>query len=192
MANNENNKVHYDLEDVYAAPLTIGEDGTPTFGDPEKLNGSISIDLSAQGDLYKLRADGMDYYKTYGNNGYSGNLNMAEVPDWFKVAHLGETKSAKDGVLVENATAEHAPFALLFGFKGDVKKRRHVLYNCMANRLGIKGENKENMKEADTESLPIVALPLADGRVKASTSAETPDSVLTNWNKTVWLADTTA
>lgn len=183
------NKVHYDLKDVYAAPVTIA-DGVVTFGTPEPLGGSISLDLAAQGDIIKLRADGMDYYVAHSNNGYDGSLNMAQVPDDFKTKYLGYTVSAKDKVLVENAMAERAPFALLFTFKGDRNCRRHVLYNCYANRPGIKGENKENMKEPDTESLPIRALPLPDGSVKASTTADTPESVVSGWNNAVWVSDT--
>lgn len=185
----DSNKVHYDLVDVHVAALTI-TDGVASFGTPEPLQGSISMDLAAQGDTIKLRADGMDYYVTYSNDGYSGNLNLAMVPDWFKAAYLGHSVSEKDKVLVENSNAEHKPFALLYGFKGDKKNRRHVLYNCMGGRASVKGDNKDRMKEADTESLPITATPLPDGMVKASTTESTPDTVYANWTKTVWVKDT--
>ena len=187
----DTNKVHYDLIDVAVAAVTITE-GVATFGEPKPLKGAISIDLAAQGDIVKLRADGTDYYVASSNNGYEGNLNLAMVPDWFKVEHLGHTISEKDKVLVENSNSEHTPFALLFGFKGDKKKRRHVIYNCMARRASVKGENKDNMKEPDTESLPITATPLPDGKVKASTTEETPERVYNAWNTAVWVKDTTA
>lgn len=186
----ENNKVHYDLVDVAVAPLTITE-GAADFGEPVAMYGSISLDLAAQGDIIKLRADGTDYYIANANDGYEGKLNLAQVPDWFREQYLGNTISAKDAVLVENANNEPAPFALLFGFKGDKKRRRHVLYNCIANRPDLKGENKDNMKQADTESLPVRALALPDGKVKASTTDATPDSVVSAWNTAVWVADTT-
>jgi cytidylate kinase len=70
--------------------------------------------------------------------------------------------------------------------KGDKKRRCHVLYNCLANRPGIKGENKENEKDPDTESLPISAVPLPNGDVKASTTAETTAEVVAGWYKSVW------
>lgn len=189
---NTDNKVHYDLTNVHVAALTIDlEAGTVSFGEPKRLYGAISMDLAAQGEVIKLRADGMDYYVTYGNNGYSGDLNLAMVPDWFKQEYLGNTLSEKDKVLVENAQAEHKPFAMLFEFLGDKAHRRHVLYSCTANRPNIKGENKENQKEADTETLAMTSSPLPDGNVKASTTAETPQSVYDNWNKKVWIKDTT-
>lgn len=182
---NEENKVHYDLVDVHVASLTIAE-GAVTFGTPKPLLGSISMDLSAQGSSYKLRADGIDYYRTNSNQGYEGELNLAQVPDWFRQEYLGETLDETDKVQVENAEAEFKPFALLYGFKGDKVRRRHVLYNVMANRPGIKGENKENEKEPDTESLPISAVPLPGGNVKASTTKDTPESVYNGWLSTVW------
>ena len=187
------NKVHYDLTNVYVAPLTFDlEGGTYSFGTPVRLLGAISMDLAAQGDMIKLRADAMDYYIAYGNNGYSGDLNIAMVPDWFRQEYLGDTLSEKDKVLVENSQAEHKPFALLYEFLGDKAHRRHVLYNCSANRPGIKGENKENQKKADTEALSLTSVPLPDGKVKASTTADTPSSVYEGWTKAVWLKDTAA
>lgn len=181
----DTNKVHYDLVDVHVAPLTI-EGGVVTYGDPKAMTGSISIDLSAQGNVMKLRADGMVYYQNRSNQGYDGSLNLALVPDWFRQEYLGEKLDETTKVQVENAEAEHKPFALLFGFKGDKAKRQHVLYNCMAGRPGIKGENKENEKDPDTESLPVSAVPLPNGDVKASTTADTPEATVTGWYKAVW------
>lgn len=189
---NTDNKVHYDLTNVHVASLTIDlEGGTVSFGTPKRLLGAISMDLSAQGEQVKLRADAIDYYVSNSNNGYSGDLNLAMVPDWFRQEYLGDTLSEKDKVLVESAQAEPKPFALLYEFLGDVSHRRHCLYNTTAARPNIKGENKDNQKEADTESLSLTSLPLPDGKVKASTTAETPQAVYDGWNKAVWVKDTT-
>ncbi|MCI7638220.1 MAG: phage tail protein [Clostridiales bacterium] len=189
MDSNEN-KVHYDLTNVYVAPLTVDlEAGTVSFGAPKRLPGAISMDLAAQGEQTKLRADAVDYYVTNNNNGYSGDLNVAMVPDWFRQEYLGDTISTTDKVLVENAQAEPKPFAMLYEFLGDKSRRRHCLYNVTASRPNIKGENKDNQKEADTESMTMTALPLPNGNVKASTTAETPKTVYDNWTKSVWEKD---
>lgn len=189
---NTDNKVHYDLTNVHVASLTIDlEGGTVSFGTPKRLLGAISMDLSAQGEQVKLRADAIDYYVSNSNNGYSGDLNIAMVPDWFRQEYLGDTLSEKDKVLVESAQAEPKPFALLYEFLGDANHRRHCLYNTTAARPNIKGENKDNQKEADTESLSLTSLPLPDGKVKASTTADTPQAVYDGWNKAVWVKDTT-
>lgn len=187
---NADNKVHYALTNVYIATLEMDlETGTVTFGNPKRLLGAVSMDLSAQGDVIKLRADGMDYYVVNSNNGYQGDLNIARIPDWFRSDILGDTISATDKVLVETTTQEPKAFAMLFEFLGDVKGTRHVLYNCAASRPNIKGENKDNLKDPDTDTLSLTASPLQDGKVKASTTAETPDNVYKNWFQKVWEKD---
>lgn len=187
---NADNKVHYALTNVYIATLEMDlETGTVTFGNPKRLLGAVSMDLSAQGDVIKLRADGMDYYVVNSNNGYQGDLNIARIPDWFRSDILGDTISATDKVLVETTTQEPKAFAMLFEFLGDVKGTRHVLYNCAASRPNIKGENKDNLKDPDTDTLSLTASPLQDGKVKASTTAETPENVYKNWFQKVWEKD---
>lgn len=187
---NADNKVHYALTNVYIATLEMDlETGVVTFGNPKRLLGAVSMDLSAQGDVIKLRADGMDYYVVNSNNGYQGDLNIARIPDWFRSDILGDTISATDKVLVETTTQEPKAFAMLFEFLGDVKGTRHVLYNCAASRPNIKGENKDNLKDPDTDTLSLTASPLQDGKVKASTTAETPEDVYKNWFQKVWEKD---
>ena len=189
----DKNKVHYDLKNVFVALLTVDESGTVTFGTPKRMPGAIGMDLSAQGNTVKLRADGIDYYKNTSNSGYSGNLTMAMVPDWFREEFLGQTLSTTDKVLVENAvTDQPKAFALLYQFDGDKKARRHVLYNCLASRPNVKGENKDNQREADTEELALDCSALPDGNVKASTTEGTPESVYNAWTSKVWMSDTAA
>lgn len=187
---NADNKVHYALTNVYIATLDMDlETGTVTFGIPKRLLGAVSMDLSAQGDVIKLRADAMDYYVVNSNNGYQGDLNIARIPDWFRSDILGDTVTASDKVMVETTTQEPKAFAMLFEFLGDVKGTRHVLYNCAASRPNIKGENKDNLKDPDTDTLSLTASPLQDGKVKASTTAETPEGVYNNWFQKVWEKD---
>ena len=190
---NADNKVHYALTNVHIATLEMDlESGTVTFGTPKRLLGAVSIDLSAQGDVIKLRADAMDYYVVNSNNGYQGDLNIARITDWFRSDILGDAITDTDKVLVENATQEPKAFAMLFEFLGDVKGTRHVLYNCAASRPNIKGENKDNLKDPDTDTLSLTSSPLPDGKVKASTTAETPMTVYDNWFKSVWVKDSGA
>ena len=188
--NEETNKVHYDLTNVHIAPMTkTGEN--PEWGTPTRIYGAISMDLAAQGETTKLRADGMDYYVCKANNGYEGDLNLAMVTDWIRINILGDKLSETDKVLIENALSEGKPFAMMFEFLGDQKNRRHVLYNCVAGRPNIKGENKDNPKAPDTETLSLTASPLADGKVKASTTEATPEETYNAWNTKVWVGDGT-
>lgn len=187
----EKAKVHFDITNVYVAKHIVNN-GILTFDTPKRLYGAISMDLRANGETVKLRADGMDYYVSNSNNGYEGDLSIAMAPDWFRQEILGEELTESDKVLVENANSEQAAFALLYEFKYDKHHRRHVLFNCVASRPGIKGENKDNQRDADTESTSITASPMEDGKVKASTTEETPKEVYNNWFNKVWEKDSGA
>ena len=90
-------------------------------------------------------------------------------------------------VLVENANSETGSFALLFEFDGDIRKIRHVLYNCSASRPTIESKTNEEDKEVQTETLTIKATPLSDGKVKAKTGNTTDATVYADWYKSVYL-----
>lgn len=191
--NTDTNKYHYDLTNVHVAELlTDDADAGATFETPERVPGAVSMDLSAQGEITKFRADASDYIVTENNQGYEGSITFAMIPDWFRQKILSNRLSEKDKVMTENANNGSKKFALLFEFLGDKEHRRHVLYNCVATRPNIKGENKENQKEPDTEELTITSSPIANGDVKSSTTSDTPKEVYDGWFKNVWTKDTTA
>lgn len=175
------NKVHYDLIDVHYAKLELQEDGTPVYGAPKKLPGSVSIEISAEGERIVQRADGIDYYVTTSNNGYTGTLSILDTPSDFKLDCLGEHIDEVTGMQVENADAPQNLFAMLFGFKGDAFNRRYVFYNCSASRPGIAGENKENQREPDMDEFEFKSSPLYDGTVKSVANESTPTETYNAW-----------
>ena len=101
------------------------------------------------------------YFRSTTNNGYSGDLEMALIPDWFRTEILQEVLDKK-GVLVERSTNKEAvKFALLFEFDGDVNCIRHVMYNCTSSRPSIESETKEDTIEPGTEKLTRIPEPTA-------------------------------
>ena len=98
------NKVKYNLKNVHAAKLTeTDSDGTTTFVCGAKGNPRCSeYQSGCGGETSPFYADGIVYFRSVTNNGYSGDLEIALIPEWFRTEILQEKLDAK-GVLVENS-----------------------------------------------------------------------------------------
>lgn len=179
------NKVKFNICNVHYAPITVGENGIVTFATPVAMPGAVSISLDPTGEPESFYADGIEYYTINNNQGYEGDLELAMIPEDFRTDILKE-EADSNKVLVENANSETGSFALLFEFDGDVKKIRHVMYNCSASRPTIESKTNEEDKEVQTETLTVKARPMANGYVKAKTGDSTTETVYSNWYKAVY------
>lgn len=184
------NKVKFNICNVHYALITVDEDGEVTFGTPVAMPGAVSLSLEPNGEPSNFYADGYAYYTISNNMGYEGDLELAMVPESFRTDVLKESLD-DNSVLVESANVETANFSLLFEFDGDVKKIRHVLYNCSAARPNIESATNEEEIEVQTETLAITAAPLANGYVKARTGDSTTDTVYTGWYTSVYMPTVT-
>lgn len=147
------NKIKYGLRNCYYAVATEGTGGALTYATPVPIPGAVNLSLSPEGSTDPFYADDVIYFQSASNNGYSGTLEIALVPDSFKTDVLKETNG------VEYANVTPAEFALLFEFQGDQAATRHVLYRCTVSRPDINGATKEDAIEPQTETLNISALP---------------------------------
>ena len=186
MPTNTPNKVKYGLKNAHYALLTIGEDGTVTFGKPVPIPGSVNLTMDAQGETSTFYADDMAYFVTAANDGYSGTFEVALIPDQFRQDVLHESLDEAAQVLVENINNQTSPFALLFEFTGDKKGIRHVLYNCTCTRPSVSGGTTTNTKEPATETMNLTASPLPSGNTKARTTVDTPAAQYAGWYDAVW------
>ncbi len=164
------NKVKFGLKNVHYAVITetvTNGEVSITYGMPVAIPGAVNLTLDAAGESVQFYADDMVYYEENTNDGYTGSLEMALIPDDFRVAVLGDELDA-NGALIENKDAKAKHFALLFEFDGDAKKTRHVLYYVLASRPSVAGATTTNTKEPQTETLNITARPAPNtGDVKA-------------------------
>lgn len=175
------NKVRFNLKNVHYAVLTSG-----TYGTPVAVPGAVSLDLQPEGELTKFYADGIVYYSAAANQGYSGSLELARIPDSMLQAIWGMTLGTTSKVLTENANTEPAQFALLYEIDGDADNELYVLYACTAARPSISSSTLEDTKEPITQTCEITAVPLSDGKVFARTTADTPTATRTAWFTTVF------
>ncbi len=180
------NKVKYNICNVHYAVLSESAQGESTFGTPKALSGAVSISLDKNGEPTPFYADGVKYYTINNSMGYDGDLELALIPEEFRTDVLKETLD-DNKVLLENSNAETGSFALLFEFDGDVRKIRHVLYNCSASRPSIGGKTNEEEKEVQTETISIKARPLPSGYVKAKTGDETTAETYAGWYQEVYM-----
>ena len=168
------NKIKFGLKNVHYAVVTE-TDGVITYDTPKSIPGAVNLTLDAAGESVQFYADDSVYYEENTNDGYTGSLEMALIPDEFRVDVLGDELDA-NGALIENKDAKAKHFALMFEFDGDAKKTRHVLYYVLASRPSVSGSTRTNTKEPQTETLNITARPAPDtGDVKAKVPyGETP------------------
>lgn len=181
----KSNKVKFGLKKCHYAKATFDEDGNVTYDKPVRMPGAVSLSMDPEGENENFYADDVVYYVINNNSGYSGDLELALIPESFSKDIMHEEEDA-NGVMAENANVEYERFALLFEFTGDKKGIRHVLYCCSASRPAMEGETAEDEKEVQTETLSLSATALANGYVKAKTSTNTSQAVYDAWYEKVY------
>lgn len=190
------NKVRFGLKNVHYALLSENSTtSAPEWATPVAVPGAVSLDLSAESADVNFYADNIAYFKSFANNGYSGSLELAFIPDAMKKDVFGFQEESTDKVIYEVATVDPKPFALLFQIDGDANDDCFVLYRCYANRPNIGSETiSENGKDPQTQSMDISVLPLIDNStaatmnnvIKAKTTSATTSTVKTGWFSAVW------
>lgn len=168
------NKVQFNLKNVHYAILTESESEgnvTCSYGDTYAVRGAVSVDLAQEGEMSPFYADGIKYYITRSNQGYSGSLELALVPDSMMERIFGMSIDSS-GVLEDNANDVPNDFALMFQIDGDDSERFYCFYKCSASRPSIASRTNEESKEPQTMTLELSVSPmLDDGKIMAKTSA---------------------
>jgi len=179
------NKVQFNLKKVHYAVLTEG--ATNAWATPVAVPGAVSLTLNANGSDNDFYADGVTYYKSFANNGYSGSVEMARITDTMLKDIWGITEGTTDKVLYEKSGIEPHPFALLFQIDGDADEEYFCFYRCVAGRPGIAAKTNTDSKEPQTQSFDVSALPLVTGAatqtglIKARTTNTTPTATKSGW-----------
>lgn len=167
------NKVKYGLKNVHYAMVTesvvtTGADAGKTvssYSALKKLAGAVNLAFNPTASKNVFRADNEDYFVSYGQGGYEGDLEVARVNEDFLKDVLNYVED-DDKILVESSAAFKTVnyFALLFEFDGDQKETKHCLYKCSASRPSIASQTTGEGGQIDpqTETLTITSVPRAD------------------------------
>lgn len=154
----ETNKVRYGLSNVHVGTVTIG-DGTPTLSVPKAYPGAVNMTLNAEGEQSIFHADNIAYYVTNSNNGYTGELEMAYLYDWFETEYLGN-KESQEGMIVETSDVPTQMAYIMFQFEGDVNATKYIIYNATFSRPSLEGSTQEDTTEPNTTTIPFTSVPL--------------------------------
>lgn len=186
------NKVKFGLKNVHYALVTetVATDGTgaitSTYGTVKALAGAVSLSMSSSASKSVFRADNSDYYISYGEGGYEGDLEVAKVNEDFLKDVLGFVED-NDKILVESGAAFKTTnyFALTFEFDGDQQATKHCLYKCSASRPNIASQTtgENGSTDPQTETLTITAVPRADADkyIHLQTQDSTSTAVIEAW-----------
>lgn len=151
------NKVTFGLDNVHVAFLV---DGTTTSWEaPVKIPGAVRFAPEPQGEETTFYADNGPYFSYTSNNGYTAELEMANLPDDILAKMLGWEIDA-NGMIVETTDGEPKEFALLGQILGDKKNRRFVYYRCKASRPTAEHNTRGESVEPTTQTLNITILPI--------------------------------
>lgn len=183
------NKVKFGLSRVaYALVTETTTSGvtTSSYGTIKELKGAVNLSLSNDAEKNVFRADNEDYFISYGQGSYSGDLEVARVNEDFLKDVLGYVED-NDKILVESAASvqQTTYFALLFQFEGDQHSTQHCLYKCSASRPALASQTTGENGSIDpqTETLTITAVPRADADkyIHIQTQDSTSTAVVTAW-----------
>ena len=181
-------KVKFGLKNVYYSVVTetVTTAGINySYATPVAIPGAVNLSLSVEGSDNPFYADNIVYYRTVANNGYSGDLEIALIPDSFRTAVLNEV-SKQNGIIAEYSDKYPKAFALAFQIDGDTENTCYWFYNCMATRPEVNASTVEDTIEPSTDTLTISMMPRAkDSLVRIKSSASTPAATLNSWFSSV-------
>ena len=180
------NKITYGISNVHVFPITSTDaSGVPTYDTKViSMPGATELSLDAEGSSDPFYADDVVYYQGVVNNGYSGSITLADIPEDFLTVVMKEIKS-EGGTFFEDASVEPLEFAMAFEFKGDQKKRRHLFYRCKATRPSIESKTKEDSIEPNTPEIEIVVMPRLDNNIVKARCEEGDTDYATWYTKPV-------
>ena len=179
------NKVRFGLKNVYYAVLTEGS--TNSFATPVAVPGAVSMTQDSNVSDGTFYADNISYYKTFANNGYTGTLELARIPDAMLKDIFGMTVGT-DKILYEASGVNPKPFAMMFQIEGDQQEELNVLYRVVPTSKPSAGSHRvEKTVEPVTQSFDFEALPLVTGvtaqkgLIKGRTVTDTTTAIRSAW-----------
>lgn len=182
-------KVKFGVSNAVYAPI---DPTTGDYGTIKQLPGAVSFSFEAQGENNTFYADNIAYYVSSSNAGYSGDFELAMIPESFRTEVMGETLDSNN-VMFEKGGIQ--PKAFAFGIKVNTDDNKGIyywFYNCSCTRPTVGGQTTEESTEVSTDTITItVASRASDGMTRCASTSTTSDEVLAAWFTQVYEPTTT-
>ena len=176
------NKVTFGLEKVHIAFFDETSQTQPAWKTPVPIPGAVRFTPTAVGESTNFYADNTLYFSYTANNGYTAELEMANVPDAILAEMLG-WEIDENGALIEVSDAIPKHFALMAQVQGDKRNRRFVYYNCVASRPAKERATKAESITPATDVLNLTISPIEiGGRMIVRGEMELSDTNQTAYN----------
>lgn len=156
------NKVTFGLQAVHIAFFDETSPTQPAWKTPIPVPGAVRWTPTTVGDSSDFYADDTKYFTITANNGYTGELEMANVPDAVMAEMLGWDID-DNGMLIEVSEAIPKHFALIGQVQGDKRNRRFVYYDCVASRPAKERTTKNETITPATDVLSLTVSPIKIG-----------------------------
>lgn len=182
------NIVNWGLAKSGYGKITLDANGNDVLGPLITLAGTRQINLTPNGELVQVYADGTVVHIGKANTGYGGTMEVTVADAELKRWALAEEVDANN-VQYEISEPPVNRFYLVWEWVGDLKRIRHIMYNLSANRPAIASTTKGDggNKSPQYDSLPLIAIPRKDGMVKANTRHDVGQAVYDNWFQSPYL-----
>lgn len=154
MATTDRNKVEFGLSDIVMGTYTVANDGTVTMGTPIHVPGAKSLSFDPEGDESNAYADNIKYWSQYIDNGYTGTLEVMRFSDAVKTGLMGYAAVVGGGLAAIKGATKPACY-IAFQSKGDVEKRRGIIYNVSLSAIKRTHSTTEDKIDVETESVDI-------------------------------------
>lgn len=146
--------IQFGLSKIFIAKRTVS-DGTVSYAVPKALPGAKTLSADPKSETSEFYFDNVLYYVLNSNSGYSGEIEVAYLPDWFKKEVYGYLED-QNKMLIE-VDAPETEWALLFQVETDKKARRFIFYNVTFGKPKEEFSTKEDKVDVKTVKIPFTA-----------------------------------
>lgn len=156
-------KVRFGISDVYYSKITeTTASGVTsiTYATPVAIKGAVSLTLDVQGDTNDFYADNGVYASFDSNNGFSGSLTIADVPESVYTDLLGYYKDSTSGMLTELAEANEVYFGMMCKVSSNEDPIGFKFYKCALSRPAFAANTTTESIDPDTQELSLRVMPI--------------------------------